>query len=95
MNEICTGEITRAEAMNVIRKTRGQFFGISFVKKDDTVRHMTARLGVHSHLRGGADTTAHIPKYVNVWDARVRNYRKVNCNTIFKLRAGSKTYSVC
>ena len=39
---------------------------------------------------GGADTTAHIPKYVNVWDARVCNYRKINCNTIFKLRTGGQ-----
>jgi hypothetical protein len=41
----------------LLESTKGKIFGITFVKQDNTIRNMTARLGVKKYLRGGVSTT--------------------------------------
>lgn len=65
---------------------------IDFVKKDGTLRTLTGRLGVTSHLHGGADSTAHIPEYVNVFEMSKQQYRKINMNTAQRIKAGGVEY---
>lgn len=70
----------------------GRVFGVSFVKKDGSLREMTCRLGVTKHLHGGEDSTSHIPKYINVFDMNKEAYRKINAETLKEIRFGGETY---
>jgi len=67
---------------------------VSFIKKDGTLRTLTGRLDVVSHLHGGQDSTEHMPEYVNVFEMSKQQYRKVNMNTVQSIRANGKEYLV-
>lgn len=73
------------EAMNT-----GKFFTVEFVKKDGTLRKMLARMGVTKHHRtdGTPSTTAHIEKYVTVYDIQAEGYRNINLETIVSFKCG-------
>ena len=86
--------LTPAETCAKIFKSGGTFFGISFVKKNQEVRHMVARKGVYRNLVGGKNTVRHIPRYITVWDVHKRAYRNVNLNTIFRLSTGGEEFAV-
>lgn len=60
----------------IVETTDGKIATVTFVKKDGTVREMQFRTGVTAGLvenpriciNGTSNTTAHIPKYINVFD---------------------------
>lgn len=74
--------VTREKIAASIAATNGAIFGVEFVKKDGSLRKMTARVGVKSHLRGGKSTTAHCKHLVTVFDTRVGAYRSINLDTV-------------
>ncbi|MDX9896833.1 MAG: hypothetical protein RBS34_15395 [Desulfofustis sp.] len=86
--------ITRAQAVNQIRKSRGGFFSVSFLKKDKSFRTMLARLGVRKGTKGGQSTVADHPQYLTVWDVHKRSFRNVNVDTILLLRVNGVDYTV-
>jgi hypothetical protein len=76
----------------IIEKTAGRFFRATFVKKDGTVRSMTARTGVKTHLKGGErkyDDTL----YIGVYDVQSRGYRLINRSTLKEVKFGGVVYS--
>ena len=80
-------------------KGTGQFFSVTFVKKDGTVRDMTCRGGVKKHLKGGELTFD--PKEYNllcVWDATIEDttkaYRMINLNTLLRVKVDGVEYNV-
>lgn len=76
-----------------ILNANGAIFSCSFVKKDGSVRDMTARLGVTKHLVGdGPSKTAHIDKYVTVFDMQKQAYRNINVETIKRITFNKQTY---
>ena len=77
-----------------IENSNGKIFSVEFVKKDGSVREMTARLGVTKHLVGGGpSTTAHIPKYMTVFDMQAEGYRNINFDTIKRVKFEGTTYT--
>lgn len=74
--------VTREKIVDSIRSTNGAIFGVEFTKKDGSLRKMTARTGVKSHLRGGESNTRHCPHLVTVFDTRIRQYRHINVDTV-------------
>lgn len=74
--------VTREKIAASIKATNGAIFGVEFIKKDGSLRKMTCRTGVKSHLRGGQSTTSHKPHLVTVFDTRVGEYRSINLDTI-------------
>ena len=90
-----SGSITKAEAKQLIKNTKGKFFTVTFIKKDGTTRVMNARLGVKAYLKGGElpyDPEA--KGLIPVFDIPKREYRMVNINTITKLKIGNNEYDV-
>ena len=90
-----SGPITKPEAKQMIKDTKGKFFTVTFTKKDGTTRVMNARLGVRAYLKGGElpydpESKGLIP----VFDIPKKEYRMVNINTITKLKIGNNTYDV-
>jgi hypothetical protein len=74
-----------------IKKTKGKIFSVTFVKKDGSVRKMTARLGVKKDLKGvglSFDPTA--KQLVVVFDMHKRAYRMINLQTIITFKHESK-----
>lgn len=87
--------ISKREAAQIIKNTKGKYFTVSFTKKDGTNRVMNARLGVKVYLKGGIlpynpDEKGLIP----VFDAKIKGYRMININTINKLIVDRVEYDV-
>jgi len=93
--EVPSGNISKEEAKQLIKDTKGKFFTATFTKKDGTERVMNARLGVKAYLKGGdlpynPDEKGLIPVYY----MKNSGYRMVNINTIKKLKIGNNEYTV-
>lgn len=88
--------ITKQEAVQLVatHKVSGKVFGVRFIKKDNTNRVMACRFGVKAHLQtsGTPSTTAHIPKYITVFDMQKVSYRNVNLDTLIHIVAGQVKY---
>jgi hypothetical protein len=93
--ETPSGAITKDEAKQLIKNTKGKFFTVTFIKKDGSERVMNARLGVKAYLKGGdlpynPDEKGLIP----VYDMKNGGYRMINIPTISKLKIGNNEYNV-
>lgn len=72
-----------------IKEVRGKFFKAKFVKKDGTIREMTARFGVKKYLKG--DKLAYNPEEYNnliVFDVKLKQYRTIGLNRLIYLKCG-------
>lgn len=74
-------------------EVKGNFFRACFIKKDGTVREMTARFGVKKHLKGGE--LSYNPEdfnYVVVFDVEKEAYRTINMDKLIFLRYNGKEF---
>jgi hypothetical protein len=63
----------------------GKIFSVTFVKKDGSLRKMTARLGVKKNLKGvGLKFDPAEKNLLVVFDMHKRAYRMINLKTIIK-----------
>lgn len=72
-------------------EVKGNFFRACFVKKDGTIREMTARFGVKKHLKGGE--LSYNPEergYIVVFDVEKEQYRTINMEKLIFLRYNGK-----
>lgn len=72
---------------NIIAAANGQFFTVTFVKKNGDTRTMNCRSGVVKHTKGGV-STLDSDKYFTVYDVQQRGYRAINKDTIIGVRVG-------
>ena len=78
-----------------VKGTKGKFFGVKFIKKDKTERHMLARLGVKAFLQGGKNKVEAIDRpYITVYDVTSKGYRTVNLDTVTELEIGGVSLKV-
>lgn len=73
----------------IIHATGGKFFSVDFIKKDGSLRHMTARLGVHKHTNGGGlsfDPQEH--NLIVAYDTVAKGYRMINLETLQTFSCG-------
>ena len=72
----------------------GKIFSLVFIKRSTgTERHMTCRLGVTKHLRGGNrayDPAQH--NLLNVFDMDAKGYRSIPVEAIQRLSVGGQTF---
>ena len=75
-------------------KVSGKVFGVKFVKKDGSLRTMCCRFNVTAYLQTAntASTTAHIAKYITVFDMFKQAYRNVNLDTLIHVVAAQVKY---
>lgn len=72
-------------------EVKGNFFRACFVKKDGTIREMTARFGVKKYLKGGElsyNPESH--NYIVVFDIEKKEYRTINLDKLVYLRYNKK-----
>lgn len=92
------GEHTVQFQKHLAALTRGQFFSVTFIKKDNTERVMSARLGVKPKPPK-MDPIVAAARRANlaekgmfiVWDSTVRDYRIVTVPNILELRFAGHT----
>jgi hypothetical protein len=73
------------------KEVKGNFFRACFIKKDGTVREMTARFGVKKHLKGGE--LKYNPEdynYIVVFDIDKSEYRTINMDKLVFLKYNGK-----
>lgn len=93
-----TEVITSREAAELIEKSNGSLFTVTFTKKDGSERVLNGRTGVKKHLKGG--TLAYNPKdhdLIPIYDMQLppgSGYRMLNKNSITALRINGKNYIV-
>lgn len=70
-----------------ILSTNGKIFGVTFIKKDGSLRNMTARLGVRKNLKGvGLSFNPDERNLIVVFDMRKKAYRMINLSTIISMK---------
>jgi len=85
--------INRDELVQKIKDTKGEFFTVTFVKKDGTTRTMNARLGVKRYLKGGELPYDPAERgLLPVFDVQKNEYRIVNIPTIISAKIGNEEY---
>lgn len=69
----------------ILDSSKGQFFSVEFVKKDGSLRQLTAKTWIKKHLRGkpgeNVNTVAHKPEYYTACDAK-DGYKNINLNSL-------------
>lgn len=79
--------------LEIINNTRGKFFTVTFVKKDGTIRTMTARTGVKKGVTGQGLKFNPSDKGIKiVWCCDAENFRAIKLNTILDIKFKGKNY---
>lgn len=88
--------LSRLKLSGLLQAQRGKFVTCEFVKQDGSVRKLNGRLGVTKHLRGGGPSkiAASDKPYVTVFDVQCKDYRVINLETVFAIRASSIQYRI-
>lgn len=71
----------------------GQFFQVTWIKKDGSIGEMNCRIGVTKHLKntgktysnGSTNTVAHLKQYLTVYKTN-KGYRNLNLDTVLSLK---------
>jgi len=89
------GSLTKQQAEDMIKASKGKIFTVTFIKKDGSIRVMNARLGVKAYLQGGSLPYNPEEKgLLPLFDIQIKSYRVINLRTITELTIGKKTYEV-
>ena len=78
----------------MIKNTNGKFFTCFFVKKDGTLRKMTARVGVKKGLANNGFLREEKENLVCVYDMVAHDFRFINLSTLKSLKCGKLEYKV-
>ena len=79
---------------SMIKNTKGKFFTCFFVKKDGTLRKMTARVGVKKGLANNGFIREEKDNLVCVYDMVAHDFRFINLSTLKSLKCGKLEYKV-
>ena len=77
---------------SMIKNTNGKFFTCFFVKKDGTLRKMTARVGVKKGLANNGFVREEKENLVRVYDMTAKGYRTINLDTLKSFKCGDVQY---
>ena len=81
------------ELKAMIKSTKGRFFSCTFIKKDGTKRVMNGRIGCHKGVKGVGRKFS-TPNLVTVFDAKAKEYRMINVDTMLTFNCGNFSWSV-
>ena len=79
---------------SMIKNTNGKFFTCFFVKKDGTLRKMTARVGVKKGLANSGFVREEKENLLCVYDMVAHDFRFINLSTLKSLKCGKLEYKV-
>jgi hypothetical protein len=77
--------INRTKAVELIESSKGKFFTVTFMKKNNMTRTINC-----NYKKGSRSPLG----YMNVYSLADKNYRNINPQTITKLSINGNTYMV-
>ena len=88
--------ITTDKAKELIRETNGKIFSSTFIKKDNTIRTLTARLGKRYKSKTGKAAPYKAKEFnlLPVYDMQKKAFRMLNFNTLLTLTLNKNTYTI-
>ena len=88
--------ITTDRAKELIHETNGRIFSSTFVKKDNTIRTLTCRLGKRYKSKTGKAAPYKAKEFnlLPVYDMRIKEFRMLNFNTLLTLTINKNTYTI-
>jgi len=88
--------ITIDKAKELIRETNGRIFSSTFIKKDNTIRTLTARLGKKYKSKTGRKAPYKAQNYnlLPVYDMSKKAFRMLNFNTLLTLTINKNNYKI-
>mgnify|MGYP000394956649 CR=1 FL=1 len=87
--------ISRKKALEKLYESAGRIFYAEFIKKDGSLRRMTARLGVHKGVTGKGMRYDPLERgLLPVYDMDKADWRMINLNTLRRLSVDHERYLV-
>ena len=87
--------ISKVSAVELINKSRGRIFTVTYKKKDKSIRVMNCRLGVKKGVSGvGMAYEPAVRGLKSVFDMQVKEFRMLNLETIKKLVINKEEFFV-
>tara|TARA_R110001599_G_C11833174_1_gene618547 strand:+ start:114 stop:428 length:315 start_codon:yes stop_codon:yes gene_type:complete len=87
--------INTDKAKELIRETNGRIFSSTFIKKDNTIRTLTARTGKRYTPTGReAPYKAQNYNLLPVYDMQIKAFRMLNFNTLLTLTINKTNYKI-
>ena len=87
--------MNRLEAYAKLKGSEGKIFSATFIKKDGTVRHIVARIGVTKGVTGKGLSFDPLQKLLlPVFDMQKNEYRMINMNTLSEIKLGGEKLEV-
>jgi len=88
--------ITTDRAKELIRETNGQIFSSTFIKKDNSIRTLTARIGKKYKSKTGREAPYKASNYnlLPVYDMKIKAFRMLNINTLLTLTINKNKYKI-
>ena len=81
------------EMVKMIKSTKGKWFSCTFIKKDGSMRVMNGRIGCHKGIKG-VGRKFKKDNLVTVFDARAKEYRMINVDTMLTFNCGNFAWKV-
>ena len=87
--------ISRVVATELINKSKGKIFTVSFIKKNGELRDMNCRLGVRKGINGkGMSYNPTLKGLKPIFDMQKNAYRTINLESVVGLNIGRERYIV-
>ena len=88
--------ITTDQAKELIKETNGLIFSSTFIKKDNTIRTLTARTGKKYKSKTGRKAPYKASNYnlLPVYDMTKKAFRMLNFNTLLTLTINKNKYTI-
>jgi len=88
-------KVSKMELKKFREMVGDKIFSVEFIKKDGSIREMTARFGVTKHLKGGELSYDPSKKgYMIVFDMSKKEYRTINMNTLKRVTFSGIEYII-
>ena len=88
--------ITTDKAKELIKETNGKIFSSTFIKKDNSIRTLTCRLGKRYKSKTGRKAPYKAKEYnlLPVYDMKIKAFRMLNFNTLLTLTIDKNKYII-
>ena len=88
--------INRNKAKELIKQSKGLIFSTTFIKKDNTIRTLTARTGKKYKSKTGKEAPYKAQDYnlIPLYDMRKKAFRMLNLNTLLTLTINNTKYTI-
>ena len=90
-------KVSIARKREILDSANGGFFSVEFIKKDGSVRQMTAKKWMEKAFTNGSknaqeNTVAHIEKYYTAADSSAGEFRNINLETLVRAKVNGIEY---